>query len=219
MTKHRHLFTNRQLVALTTFCDLVGEARTKLLKDSGGDRSYSDAVAMYLAFAVSKHSIYGNSLVPWYSKEDRPSMLFGRQAVSMVWDYAEVSPFTEIGGSLDKSTSIVADVLDNLPGDVRVGTVTAKSATDIDVSHHVMFSTDPPYYDNVPYADLSDFFYVWLRKMLLPFFPELVATVLVPKAEELVADPFRHGGRDEARLFFEKGMGRVFAKMRTATDN
>ena len=82
-----------------------------------------------------------------------------------------------------------------------------------------MFSTDPPYYDNVPYADLSDFFYVWLRKMLLPIIPELVPTVLVPKAEELVADPFRHGGRDEARLFFEKGMGRVFAKMRMATDN
>ena len=89
MTKHRHLFTNRQLVALTAFCDLVSEARVKLLKDSGGDQTYADAVAMYLAFTVSKYSIYGNSLVPWYTKEDRPSMLFGRQAVSMVWDFAE----------------------------------------------------------------------------------------------------------------------------------
>jgi putative DNA methylase len=219
MTKHRHLFTNRQLVALTTLCDLVSEARAKLMKDSGGNQAYANSVTMYLAFAVSKHSIYGNSLVPWYTKEDRPSMLFGRQAVSMVWDYAEVNPFTKIGGSLDKSINIVADVLDNLPGDVRVGTVAAKSATDIDVSPQVMFSTDPPYYDNVPYADLSDFFYVWLRKTLLPIFPELVPTVLVPKAEELVADQFRHGGRDEARLFFEKGMGRVFAKMRMGTDN
>ncbi|PWU16973.1 MAG: hypothetical protein C5B50_12295 [Verrucomicrobia bacterium] len=218
MTKHRHLFTARQLAALGTFCDLVGEVRTRLVADSGEKGLYADAIAMYLAFAVSKYSIYGNSLVPWYTKEDRPSMLFGRQAVSMVWDYAEVNPLTEIGGSLGKSVSIVADILDNLPSGVRMGSVTAKSATEIEAAGGVLFSTDPPYYDNVPYADLSDFFYVWLRKMLLPIFPALVPTVLVPKAEELVADPFRHGGRDEARLFFEKGMGRIFARMLRAAD-
>jgi putative DNA methylase len=173
---------------------------------------------MYAAFAVDKAAAYGTSLTPWYTKEDRPSWMFGRQALSMTWDFAELCPFADIGGSFNKSIGIVADILENLPVDVRVGRVMARSATDIEPCPKVILSTDPPYYDNVPYADLSDFFYVWLRRMLLPIFPDLLSTLLVPKAEELVADPFRQGGREEARAFFENGMRRVFARMLQAAD-
>ena len=219
MTKHRHLFTNRQLVAMMTFSGLVEEVRAKVLGDSNGDSSHADAVALYTAFAVDKAATYGTSLTPWYTKEDRPSWMFGRQALSMTWDFAELCPFFDIGGSFNKSIGIVADILVNLPIGVRPGHVSAKNAADIESTlQKVVLSTDPPYYDNVPYADLSDFFYIWLRKMLRSYFPKILSTVLVPKSEELVADPFRQGGQDEARAFFENGMGRVFARMREVTD-
>ena len=128
MDKHFKLFTNRQLVTMLTFTDLVGEARKRLIDDcigvewlpkdsrslndeGGGCVAYADAVATYLALAVDKIAIYGCSLVPWYAKEDRPSMLFGRQAISMVWDFAEVNPFSDIGGSASKAFKIVSDCL------------------------------------------------------------------------------------------------------------
>jgi len=218
MTKHRDLFTTRQLTTLSTLSSLVSKAREKALEDSKGDEDCANAVATYLAFAINKYAIYGNALATWYTKEDRTSMLFGRQALPMVWDYCEVNPLTEIGGSIVKSLSIVADVIDNLPLNVRPGMVISRSATDVPSTPKVVFSTDPPYYDNVPYADLSDFFYVWLRRVLAGVYPSVLATMLVPKAEELVADPYRQGGRDAAREFFEKGMGRVFGKMREASD-
>ena len=218
MTKHRHLFTSRQLTAMATLSDLIGEARTVSLKDSDGDQAYADAIATYLAFALDKAAEYNCGLVPWYTKEDRPKGLFARQAVPMVWDFAEVNPLSHIGGSFEKSVRIVADVLDNLPEKVLSGAVSQRNATDIETDRPVLVSTDPPYYDNVPYADLSDFFYVWLRRSLASAYPELLGTVLVPKAEELVADPFRHGGREQARAFFEQGMNRAFAKMRDVGD-
>jgi putative DNA methylase len=128
-----------------------------------------------------------------------------------------VNPLTDIGGSFQKSFSIIADVLENLPMDVVPGMVSQRNASETWVETPPLFSTDPPYYDNVPYADLSDFFYVWLRQILHRSYPDLLTTLLVPKAEELVADPFRHGGREEARSFFEKGMRHVFAQMRSGT--
>jgi putative DNA methylase len=219
MTKHRDLFTPRQLTTLSTLSSLVSKVRDKVLADSGGNEVCADAVATYLAFGINKYAIYGNALATWYTKEDRTSMLFGRQAIPMVWDFCEVNPLTEIGGSITKSLSIVADVIDNLPVNVRPGQVVARSATEIPDTPKVVFSTDPPYYDNVPYADLSDFFYVWLRRVLVGIYPSELSTMLVPKAEELVADPFRQGGREAAREFFEKGMGRVFGRMREASDD
>jgi putative DNA methylase len=218
MTKHRHLFTDRQLIAVSALSDLISEARNAALRDSSGDESYANALATYLAFALDKTTEYNCALVPWYTKEDRPKGLFARQAIPMVWDFAEMNPFSQIGGSFEKSVRIVADVLENLPQKVSPGTVSQNNATDIRPSTPVLVSTDPPYYDNVPYADLSDFFYVWLRRSLGGVYPDLLATVLVPKADELVADPFRQGGRDEARTFFEKGMYRFFARTLTVTD-
>ena len=218
MTTHADLFTPRQLVALTTFCGLVGEARQRVLADSGGCEAYADALTTYLAFAVDKATEYNCNLVVWFSKEDRPKGLFARQALSMVWDFAEPNPLCEIGGSFGKSVSIVADVLEKLPDEAIPGFAFSRSATEMNGANHFIISTDPPYYDNVPYADLSDFFYTWLRQMLQGVHPGLTATLLVPKAEELVAEPTRHGGRDEAKSFFEQGMRRVFHGMRNAVD-
>lgn len=222
MTKWSDVFSPRQLTALSTLTDLVVEARNEVrrqalavgMEDDGkgidssgnGATAYADAVALYLAFAVDKHAMYGNSLVPWYTAEDRPSMLFTQQVVSMTWDFAEVNPFSNVGGSFGKSCLIVADAMDGLPSTRSQAVVTQRSATTGCDGSPVIVSTDPPYYANIGYADLSDFFYVWLRKSLRSVFPELFATITVPKSDELVATPHRHGGEDQAEQFFLNGM-------------
>lgn len=218
MTKHRHLFTTRQLAALTMFSDLVGEAQAKVLNDSAGEQGYADAVATYLAMSVGKVANLGSSLASWMSDRGAFRETFARQALPIVWDFAEANPLTDVGGgfttTLEKAAKVVDFYCAANPGESR-----QLSATEIrQPARPYLFSTDPPYYDNVPYADLSDFFYVWLRRSLQKVYPELLSTVLVPKAEELVAEPFRHGGRDKARTFFEHGMGRVFERMRETSD-
>jgi putative DNA methylase len=175
MNKYRDLFTSRQLLALVTLRDLIGEAASRVQTDSGGDERYAAAVATYLAFAVDKAVEYNCSLIPWYAGEDRPHHLFSRQAIPMVWDFAELNPLGEIGGSFSKSLKIVVGVLDGLPSTVCPGTATQRNVTDVQVTRLALLSTDPPYYDNVPYADLSDFFYVWLRQMLHQSYPDSVA--------------------------------------------
>lgn len=224
MTKHRHLFTSRQLVALTTFCDLVTEAREKVLQDTGitgissvEARSYSDAVATYLGLAVGRASDVNNAFCRWENTKTQVCGIFSRQAIAMLWDFVEANTFGGSTGDFAVSLGNLAKVVDGL-GRGTIGKVRQLPAQAVESGEVRMFSTDPPYYDNVPYADLSDFFYVWLRRCLQPIYPELLGTVLVPKAEELVADPFRHGGKEEARSFFERDMGRVFERMREASD-
>jgi len=217
MTKHRDLFTNRQLVALVALCDLIGEARSKLIKDSGGDNAYANAVITFLAFALSKGTDYWSALCSWHSSGEKMRNTFGRQALPFVWDFADCNPFSDSTGNWMACINWVWKVVEVLPANGRA-TVSQKSADAIEQTKHFVFSTDPPYYDNVPYADLSDFFYVWLRRSLQTVYPELLGTLLVPKAEELIAEPFRHGGKEEARSFFEVGMGRVFTRMREASD-
>jgi putative DNA methylase len=218
MTKHRHLFTQRQLAALTTFSDLVGEARGKSLADAKGDQGYADAVATFLAMSVGKIANLGSALASWMSDRGAFRETFARQALPIVWDFAEANPLTDVGGGFATTLEKAVKVVDFYCSD-KPGRVLQISATDIQQSAKpYVFSTDPPYYDNVPYADLSDFFYVWLRRSLLKVYPELLGTVLVPKAEELIAEPFRHGGREKARTFFEQGIGRVFERMRAASD-
>ena len=228
LTRWADLFTNRQLVAVTTFSDLVIEARERVLRDglaagtpngdgiesSGKDSAaYADAVGTYLAFAVGKLADYGNSLAVWFPKEDRPKNLFARQAIPMVWDFPEVNPLTDIGGSWTRCLKIVSEAFEGLGGGVPA--VVEQRPADMQPDG-VLISTDPPYYDNIAYADLSDFFYVWLRRSLRDVYPKLLSTVLVPKAEELVASPYRHNGNDGARRFFEDGFRRVFARAREA---
>jgi putative DNA methylase len=226
MTKWSDLFTHRQLVALTTFSDLVQEAREKVKHDAltagvpddgltAGTcaNAYADAVAVYLAFSLDKTAEYGCTIVPWYTKEDRPKGIFARQAIPMVWDYAETNPLGDIGGSFAASVRIVADALSGCHAVGPASEVTQHDAIAARSNAGLLISTDPPYYDNVPYADLSDFFYVWLRHSLQPVFSALFATVAVPKADELVATAYRHGGREQAEAFFLAGMTQAMHRL------
>ncbi len=217
LTRLRDLFTDRQLVAVCALSDLVREARQRVVSD-GGTEAYGDAVAMYLAFAVDKYAEYGCSLVPWYAKEDRPKGVFARQALPMVWDFAEVNPLCDIGGSWITSVGIVAGAIEGIVPHAE-GVARQRDAASIEREGRQMVCTDPPYYDNVPYADLSDFFYVWLRRTLKDAFPMEFSTLLVPKRQELVADVQRYGSRDAAREHFESGMVSVFHRIHDIQDD
>jgi putative DNA methylase len=227
------LFTARQLVALTTFSDLVGEARTKAHNDAckaelasddmplhaggSGAEAYADAVATYLAFAVSKSSTRSCVLAIWETGMGRLAGAMGRQALPMQWSFAETNPLAGAGGDIAGTAVSVAENLQNLgfgaPGSVR--NLIAQKNTYSD--RPIVISTDPPYYDNIGYADLSDFFYVWLKNSLSSIWPDLFRRLMTPKAEELVATPYRHGGKDEAEAFFMQGMGDALAAMRKAS--
>jgi len=215
------LFTPRQLVALNTFSDLVGEAREKIRADAvnsgmaddgrgldaGGDgaTAYADAVATMLGIAVSRTTNTVNALAVWSSSRDQSVNLFSRQAIPMAWDFPEVNPFAGAAGDYANTTNSLSK---SLPAKVALhpGFVFQHDAQRQTVSEMKVVSTDPPYYDNIGYADLSDFFYVWMRRALRGTFPSLFATVAVPKDEELVATPYRHGGREGAERFFLDGM-------------
>lgn len=214
LTRFSDLFTNRQLVALTTFSDLVTEARERVLAD-GGSSDYADAVATYLGFSVSKALARNNTMCGWESGMDRLRGSFQRQAIPMTWDFAEANPLTGSGGGIVAVVQSEVEVLDSLVG-THAGVAVQADAARRPI-HDMLISTDPPYYDNIGYSDLSDFFYVWLRRCLRPIYPDLLATVVVPKAEELVANPYRHGSKDGARQFFEDGFRQVFSRAREST--
>ena len=233
MTTYVDLFTPRQLAALATFSNLVSEARERvqadacaagmnpaaprLAEDGTGAQAYADAVTTYLGIALSRLADVTNSLCRWDSTENRVLNLFGRQAMPMVWDFAEGNVFGEARGDYWVSLSNMAKALEKLACH-GIGMANQKSACDQIISRtRLLFSTDPPYYDNIGYADLSDFFYVWLRRALADIHPALFRTLLVPKAAELVATPYRFGGsREKARDFFESGLGQAMANMRAA---
>lgn len=229
MTTWADLFTNRQLVALTTFSDLVMEAREQVLKDalssglptglrleSGGSEAeaYADAVTVYLGLAVSRGADRQSSISSWDASPSKEQVrgVFARQAIPMTWDFAEANPFAKSSGTWAESVEWVAKVVERVPA-TETGVVTQQDASSRDLSH-LLISTDPPYYDNIGYSDLSDFFYVWQRRTLLHVYPSLLSTLLVPKAEELVANPYRHDGKEGAKDFFEGGFRSVFAKAR-----
>ena len=223
LTTYGDLFTARQLVALTTFSDLVQQARERAQRDAvaaghadddhlrnggTGAKAYAEAVGVYLAFALSKAADRNTSLCVWEQKMDRLRGTFGRQALPMVWDYAETNPLSGASGDLYGTTHSLCKVLDKFIAGT-IGAVVQSDATRQTLSLDKVVSTDPPYYDNIGYADLSDFFYAWLRHILKSVFPELFATVAVPKAEELVATPYRHRTKNEAEAFFLGGMTRA----------
>lgn len=204
-------FTNRQLVALTTFSDLVGEVRERVLADGGTD-TYADAIATYLGIVVSKMTDRNSTLVNWYVSRESTSSTFARQALPMMWDFAEVAPLGVNTGSFSNSLLWTCETMEGL--DARgVACVEQGDATSRSLSG-ALISTDPPYYDNISYSDLSDYFYVWLRRSLKNVHPALFGTMLVPKSEELVASPYRHDGKDGAKKFFEDGFRSVFSHAR-----
>ena len=216
-TKWVDLFTPRQLRSLVTFSDLVGHAREKVISD-GGSEDYADAVATFLGFGVSKATDYHNALCAWRSdvKNEGIGHLFSRQAIPMVWDYCEANPLSSSSGNMRDQWTWVAKSLEFLVPSGAGAVYQADAATRS--YDGVVVSTDPPYYDNIDYSDLSDFFYVWLRRSLRTIYPDLLSTLLVPKDEELVANPFRHNGPDGAKEFFESGFRSVFTRARAAAD-
>lgn len=223
MRKHADLFTNRQLLALTTFSDLVGEARERVKRDARGAglsasdaAEYSKTVSTYLAFAASRLANESSSISTWDSNGTKQHVraTFSRQTLQMTWDFAEGNPFFTSTGSISESVRRVSAVLDVLPAERLPGYVAQADAATRSYDNYVI-NTDPPYYDNIGYADLADFFYVWLRRSLGPTYPEVMSTILTPKEPELIATPYRHNGNWEAaERHFERGFVETFTQMR-----
>jgi putative DNA methylase len=232
---HADLFTPRQLVTLTTFSNLVAEVRDRARRDAAatgraddgtplseggiGATAYADAVATYLAFGVDKMADYNSTLVAWSPTRDQAKSTFARQGLPMVWDYAEVNPFSGAAGDLTVSLEGVARAASGIQLLPLPGQTEQRDATQLvpPKPGSTLIATDPPYYDNIGYADLSDFFYVWLRRSLRPIYPELFGTVVTPKDDEMIASPYRHaGGADQARRFFEERLAAAFRRMHAA---
>lgn len=221
-------FTSRQLVVLTTFSDLVREVCEQVkrdalnagLPDDGknlavggvGAEAYADAIGIYLGIVVDKASDYNSSLCGWIAGGETLRSTFGRQAISMNWDYCETNALGSATGSIESGFTQVAKALDLLCAGTTKGYASQIDAQSIAISNRVV-STDPPYYDNISYADVSDFFYVWLRNSVKSILPDLFATLAVPKAEELVATPYRHGSKKKAEAFFLDGMTQAMHRL------
>ena len=228
MKTYGDLFTPRQLLTLTTFTDLLDDVRKVVRQDAVtagmtdddvglaiggvGARSYGEAVATYLAFVIDKMADRNSSVSTWDSSRDTIRNVFTRQAIPMVWDYSEVNPFSDSSGNWNSMLDWVRKVLEQLPAQAS-GFAEQLDAQHQAWTHNKVVSTDPPYYDNIGYADLSDFFYVWLRKSLGSTYPNLFATVATPKTEELVATPYRHGSKDGAEKFFLSGMTEAMVQL------
>ncbi|WP_396442896.1 DUF1156 domain-containing protein [Limnospira sp. PMC 894.15] len=237
MTKHADLFTSRQLVALTTFSDLVGEAKDKAFQDAlavglsdddiplnkggNGARAYSEAIAVYLAFAVDRLSDRNSSICSWDVGAQKMSHVFTRQAIPMAWDFAEANPMSDSTGNFNGAIDWVKKVIKNHD---NVNFKAGVFQHDAQVNHEndsqaKIVSTDPPYYDNIGYADLSDFFYVWLRQSLGSIYPDICSTLLVPKSQELIAAPHRfEGSKKGAKEFFEAGLMQAFKRINSIAD-
>lgn len=202
------LFTDRQLVALNTFVDILDDVRDEI----GITDSYSAAVVTYLSLAISRLTDSCNAHCRWAADKIQLKNMFGRQAIPMTWDYFEANPFSGTAGDFLVSATTVSKAVERWAGGA-IGTVQNIDAQSAQYTKEMVISTDPPYYDNIPYADLSDFFYSWMRRMLRTTYPDLFGTVAVPKMEELVADRVRHSGADNAERFFLSGMTAAMTRM------
>jgi putative DNA methylase len=231
LRRHSDLFTPRQLVALTTFSDLVREARGWVLADarragrpddgvplrSGGHGApaYADAVATYLALALDRAAARWCTLARWQRSRENIEHPFASPGLQMAWDFAEANPFSPAAGSWMDAVEAVADALNRAPRDGPAPVCRQMDASRPEgLPEDLLVCTDPPYFANLPYADTSDLYYVWLRRTVGDLFPDLCRTVLTPKAAELVADPHRHGGGEAARRRFLEGMEEALRQVR-----
>ena len=224
MVNYSDLFTNRQLTTLTVLSDLVKEVQTEIekeaimhgfpddhipLRDGGtGARAYSEAISVYLAFAVDRIIAFSVSVSRWSNTNEKVMNCYARQAMPMVWDFPEANILGDCVGGFLPSVDYIADCVEMLVNNpVFEGNVKQHDAQQDCGLRNIMISTDPPYYDNVGYADLSDFYYIWMRRMLKDIYPDVFRTMLVPKADELIATPYRFDGNTQkAKEFFEQGM-------------
>lgn len=219
LTQWGDLFTPRQLLAMTTFSDLIAEVRALVERDAckagrtpEDAKAYANAIAVYAAFAVDKIADRNSSIATWATLREHARNTFGRQAIPMTWDFAESNVFSNSSGNFEGGIKSIADGLLSV-GIGANGSASQADAATQSISQDKVVSTDPPYYDNIAYADLSDFFYVWMRRALKDIYPELLSTMAVPKSEELVATSYRHGGKVEAERFFLDGMTRAMGRL------
>jgi len=238
LTTFGDLFTRRQLVSLDTFSDLVSDAITQAGTDavrtsvphghentdseSRRGEEYGESVGLYLTFALSKQADLGNSLCRWEPVAQCPRQLFGRQAIPMIWDFAESNPLGTSSGAWTTVVDGVEKAFRKAFGVVRngpVGTARQIDATSQSITKNTIVSTDPPYYDNISYADLSDFFYVWARRALRDRFPDCLSTIVVPKEGELIASVHRHGTKESADSYFLSGMKDAMAQIASRTNH
>ena len=212
------LFTNRQLTALTTLSDLISAVRVQVVSD-GGSEEYAQAICSYLSFAVDRTANRMSTLCIWNRHRETIEQTFARQAIPMIWEFAEANLFSDSTGSWSSSLEWIPKCIEQFPATLQ-GVAKQVDAQDGIGMRNVMISTDPPYYDMIGYADLSDFFYIWMRKALKDIYPELFRTMLVPKEEELIATPYRFdGSADRAKAFFEHGMSDALLQIYHAADN
>ncbi|MFO0532573.1 MAG: DUF1156 domain-containing protein [Brevundimonas sp.] len=221
LTSFGDLFTDRQLAGLNTFSDLVHEARARIeaealaagispdttqLRDGGkGAKAYAEAVSVYLAFAIDRCADFSNSTVRWNPSNQKVMNLFARQAIPMSWDFGEANLPEDVVGGFRPAATFIAKCIETF-SPVGVGVMVAHDAQTVKYPPNAVISTDPPYYDNIAYADLSDFFFVWQKRNLMSVYPEIFGLIATPKSEELVATPYRHGGNQAAEAFFLNGM-------------
>lgn len=223
MKRWSDLFSLRQLATITTFSDLIQDVINQVKRDAvdafsltyddkplrnggNGPTAYSEAIAVYLGCALSRLASYNNNFCIWNMKGGSVAQIYSRQAIPMSWEYIEINPLEKMSGNWLGGIEWVSDVLRGFISQQALGYARQLDASNQLLSKGKIISTDPPYYDNIGYADLSDFFYIWLRRSLKSILPELFETVAVPKADELVATPFRHGNKQKAEQFFLSGM-------------
>ncbi|HOW24011.1 MAG TPA: hypothetical protein PLV23_10350, partial [Sedimentibacter sp.] len=236
LTRYKDLFTPRQLTALKTFVKIVNEMIDKVYKDAisaglpddqlgineggKGAKAYSEAIATYLALAVDRLANRLSTLCVWNTAGEKIEQTFARQALPLIWNFAEANVFSDSTGSWSGSLEWIPKVLENLAFSA-IGEVYLKSATEqIDRPTMPLISTDPPYYDNIGYADLSDYFYIWLRESLSSVYPDLFRTMLVPKAEEIIYSPYRFDNDSEkAKEFFENNLAKAFINIKNMVNN
>lgn len=227
------LFTPRQLTALATFSDLLDEVADHVradaisagypddgsrLRDGGTSATaYSDAVVTYLAFVINKCADYWSTIATWdNTKGETIRNTFGRQAIPMTWTFAEANPFSASTGSFGLMLRSVVSAIERLPATGDAEVVQRDARARVREATGSLISTDPPYYDAVPYSDISDFFFAWIRRNLAGCWPDECATLLTPKADELVADAQRHGSKQGAQRHFERGMAELMDAVRSS---
>lgn len=234
--KHYQLFTARQLVALNALSNAIKEIQKEIERDAlhsglarnenplregaSGARAYSEALVLYLAFALSRVSNFNNSMTKWVASNAKIMPVFSRQAISMTWDYGEANILQEVVGGWPTCIGYIADCIDTLSAKKPGFAFQMDAANPTNVPSQMLVSTDPPYYDNISYSDLSDFFYIWLRENLKEVYPDIFGTLLVPKDAEIIASPPRfNGSRARANEHFERGLKKAFQNLRQITSS
>jgi putative DNA methylase len=235
LNKFGDLFTDRQLIALNTFSSLAQELRVQIeadsveagladdaiaLRDDGrGAKAYSEAISVYLGFLVGQLANHCSTICGWNSPNQQMRSTFSRQSIPMTWDFAEVNVFSESSGSFHSLFTRMVQGFEVLGSSSQTANISQMDAQSVVYEEGSVISSDPPYYDNIGYADLSDFFFCWMKPIMRSVYPALFSLIATPKAEELVATPYRHGGREAAEAFFSKGMSRSIANMAAQTSS